>query len=916
MSSRHDPIRWQQVQDVLHQLLAVDVDERRETLAVLVGADAALAAEVSELLALESQALPEQLPPASLAALAVDALPPGARIGQYVIEALIGEGGSGLVYRAHRAGDFAQTVAIKRIAGARLSVAAARRLQHERDILADLDHPNIVRLIDAGADADGHPFLALEYVDGETWDVYAARLNPNAEARLELFLQVCSAVAYGHQRLLVHRDIKPCNLVISRAGVPKLLDYGIAKLIDADFSTLTREYGSSLTPAYAAPEQLRGEAITTATDLHGLGLLLYETMAGAHPFRQPEQSAQALRDALCTRPPPSLSRQALRVAMPTAWMQDLDRVLAKALQKDASQRYASVQELAEDLRAILAGRPVRARAPSPGYVLRRFIGRHRISVGAAALALSALLGTTHWALVQSQVAAAERARAERRFAQVHHFASHVLFGYQERIRTLSGSMAVQQSIVSDALHYLESLRAEAGDNPELLLDISQAYLRVGDIQGSSYGPNLGDFDGARRSYAAADALLSDWPAEAPPGVIWVRAQLWSRRADLAHQDSRLEDARRSFQRSIAAFESLPADQRVEVDVIVEYALVLDHFGDLLGREGAGSLNEIAAARMQHAKARQLRESAWARHPGDRRLRFGRYQSELREGEYWLGAGDMTKAAAALSAALATVDALVQEQPDDMFYRYEQALVQSRLVPVRDALGQLDDSIEVARQALATTEVLLRRDPEHDTLRQAVAASAGWAARQLLKAGRAQDAVPIVQRQREVSELRVKAAPDNPEGVSALSVAIRREADIAEALGDLQLALARHREALALQERHAALSPDFMQTRTLSLSHIGRVLTRLGDLRAARQTLDQAVADFQHLVAQNPEATRYRDDLAETLALTAEAWRSAPADHARARAAAQAACAIWDADEAAGHLSVPARARRDSMRALL
>lgn len=921
MSSRRDPARWQVVQAALDALIELPKHERDVALHGLAAQDVALAEEVADLLRrLDQAVLPEALPASCLPNDADDdAIGPGTRFGAFVIDARIGEGGSGVVYRAHRDGDFAQTVAIKRIAGTRLDTLGTRRLQHERDVLAQLDHPGIVRLIDAGVAADGRPYLALEYVDGHTWDRFLAEKNPDAATRLALFVQVCDAVAHAHQRLLVHRDLKPGNLMVTRDGLPKLLDYGIAKLLEGDAaSTMTRDFGTSLTPAYAAPEQLRGEPVTTATDVHALGLLLYETLCGAHPFRRPEQSSEALQQALREHEAPLLSRQAGLIAMPNAWRQDLERVVAKALDKDARQRYASAHELGEEVRAVRIGRPVRARHATAGYVLRRFVGRHRVAVAASVLAIAALVGTTSWALWQSRVAAEQHARAERRFEEVHQFASQVLFGYHERIRTLSGSMDVQRSIVADALRYLESLQAEAGDDPRLLVDIAEAYLRVGDIQGSSYGPNVGDYAGAATSYDRVGAVLDRLGSLGlqSPQIMLARANLLSRRADIAHQASQLETARGLFQQAIAQFESLPEAYRREIDVVVEYTAVLDHYGDLLGREGGGSLNEVAAAREQQAKARGIRDVALRRHPDNARLRFGRYQSELRDGEYWLGQGDMAQAEAALSKALATVSALADATPDDVFYRYEQALVQSRLVPVRDALGQLDASIAAALQALATTESLLARDPEHDTLQQAVAASAGWAAKQLLKAQRANEAIPIVRRQREIATRRLDAAPDNPEGVSALSVAIRREGDIAEALGDFATAIARHREALALQDRHATLSPDFMQTRNLSLNHIGRNQMKLGEIAAARATLSHAVSDFERLVAGNPEAPRYRDDLAESLALAAEAWLASPADRTRALRFAEAAFAIWGADEAAGRLGEPAQSRRDGLRRAL
>lgn len=921
MNSRRDPARWRLVQSALDGLIDLPVHERDAALRTLATQDTALADEVAELLRqLDAPALPECLPTVCLPTEALGDDPAiGTRFGAFVVDARIGEGGSGVVYRAHRDGDYAQTVAIKRIVGARLDTLGTRRLQHERDVLAQLDHPGIVRLIDAGAATDGRPYLAIEYVDGLTWDRHLAAVQPDAPMRLALFVQVCDAVAYAHQRLLVHRDLKPANLMVTRNGQAKLLDYGIAKLIEGDAtSTMTRDFGSSLTPAYAAPEQLRGEPVTTATDVHALGLLLFETLCGTHPFRRPGQSAEALQQALREQSAPLLSRQPGLIAMPKSWRQDLERVIAKALDKDASQRYATAHELGDDVRAVRDGRPVRARHATAAYVLRRFIGRHRIAVAASVLAVAALLGTTSWALWQSRVAAEQHARAERRFEDVHHFASQVLFGYHERIRKLSGSMDVQRSIVADALRYLESLQAEAGNDSRLLVDIAEAYLRVGDIQGSSYGPNLGDFAGAARSYdRVADVLATlDHLGVQSSQVTLARANLRARRADIAHQASQLDVARRLFQEAIAEFEALPEARLNEIDVVVEYTAVLDHYADLLGREGGGSLNEVAAARDQQAKARRIREAALQLHPDDARLRFGRYQSELRDGEYWLGQGDMVQAEATLSTALATVSALAEAAPDDVFYRYEQALVQSRLVPVRDALGQLDASIVVALQALATTEALLARDPEHDTLQQAVAASAGWAARQLLKARRAEEAIPIVKRQRDIATRRLDAAPDNPEGVSALSVAIRREGDIAEALGDFRGAIAHHRDALALQERHAALSPDFMQTRNLSLTHIGRNQMKVGDIAAARATLAQAASDFDALVAANPEALRYRDDLAEVLALSAEAWLASPTDRTQATRAADAAFAIWSADESAGRLSQPARVRRDGLRRAL
>lgn len=923
MSSRADAARWRELQDELECLLELGVEARKARLQDLGASSPDLAAELASLLAqLERDALPEALPMSALVAL--DAGAPdderiGQRFGPFVVDAHIGEGGSGSVYRAHRADDYAQTVAIKLLHGGRLDAAGARRLEHERDLLARLDHPGIVRLIDAGVAADGRPFLALEHVDGRTLDRYLATANPSVEARLELFAKVCDAVAYAHQRLLVHRDIKPGNLMVSDAGLPKLLDYGIGKLIgEGSDSTLTRDFGPSLTPAYAAPEQLRGEPVTTATDVHALGLLLFELLCNAHPFRHGGRRDEPLRQAMLNEDAPAMGRQPGLIAMPKAWRSDLERIVAMALEKEPQRRYAAAGELAADVRAVLAGRPVSARRASTGYVLRRFVGRHRVAVAAVAASVLLLLAATAVAWWQWRVAALERERAERRFEDVHRFANTVLFDYQEGIRKLSGSLPMQQRLVADALRYLESLQREAGDDTALLADLAAAYLKVGDLQGNPYGPNIADLEGAARSYDTAAALLarlSELGAEVESASL-LDMRLQSRQAELRHQTGELAAAKVQFERALAGFAALPPALQQRREVVIEHANVFDHYGDLLGRESAASLNQVDASRQAHQRARALREAALVANPGDAGLRFGRYQSELREGEYAIGQGDMARAEVALNAALQTISELVAADPDDSFYRYEQALVHSRLVPVHEAQGRLDASVDSALQALATTEAMLARDLGNDMLWQAVSASCGWAARQLLKAGRAAEAAPVVARQIEINALWTRAAPDNPEARFALSLAHRRQGELHEALRNFSAAASSHRTALELQASLVATSPDFALGHALSRMHLGRNLAAAGEVAAARASLRAAAEAIAALVADSPEATRYRDYLAEAWAQLAEACWQAPADAPQASAAAQSALEIWDAFAAEGKLSVPATVRRDALHARL
>lgn len=921
MSSRRDPEYWRALQAHLDVLLALPASERRAQLATISALDSQRGAELASLLAqLDADAMPEALPLSCLLPLSAEEDErSGQRFGPFVVDACIGQGGSGVVYRAHRDGDFTQTVAIKLLQGGRIDAAGAGRLQHERDVLARLDHPGIVRLVDAGVTDAGRPFLALEYVEGLTWDRYLAERAPSLAQRLSLFATVCDAVAYAHQRLLVHRDIKPGNLMVSTEGTPKLLDYGIAKLLEeqAD-STLTRDYGQSLTPAYAAPEQLRGEPVTTATDVHALGVLLYETLCAAHPYRTAERRGEALRQAILHDAPTPLSRQAGLIAMPPAWRSDLERIVAMALDKDPQQRFISASELGDDVRAVMAGRPIRARRATRGYVLRRFAGRHRIAIAMVATSLLLLIATTALALWQSRVATHERARAERRFEDVHRFASVVLFDYQEGIRKLAGSLPMQQRLVADALHYLETLKRDASDDPRLLADLVAAYLKVGDLQGNPYGPNIGDIEGAARSYEAATGLLNRLHAGSTDlnAMQLLQARLWSRQADLRQQAGDLPAARALFERSLSNFAALPADFQKRIEVVVERSHVLDHYGDLLGRESGASLNDIDAARRAHAQARELRDIALGSDANDPRLRYGRYQSELRDGEYWIGQNDMTQAQTALLQSLATISALVEADPDDAFFRYEQALVHSRLVPVQEAMGRLDASVNSALLALATTEAMLARDPGNDMLRQAVSASCGWAAKQLLKAGRITEALPVVARQIAVNRLWLASVPDNPEARFALSLSFRRRGELLEAQHDYAGAIASHREALALQVLLIELSPDFALGHALTQMHIGRNQGTAGHRSESRVSLQASATALAQIVATNPDATRYREYLAEAWAQLAESWWQAPAEIEQARLAAASALAIWDEFAREGKLSVPSSERRDALKARL
>ncbi|MGZ5734153.1 MAG: serine/threonine-protein kinase, partial [Caldimonas sp.] len=338
----------------------------------------------------------------------------GERVGPYELLRPLGHGGMGTVWLAERAdGALTRQVALK------LPLMAAQplmrqRLARERDILAGLEHPHIARLYDAGIDASGQPYLALEYVDGQPIDAYCKTKAPDLQARLDLFLQVASAVAYAHAHLVLHRDLKPSNILVTADGQVRLLDFGIARLLEEDAaqdSDLTQQAGRALTPDYASPEQILGQPMTVASDVYGLGIVLYEMLTGQRPYRLQRDSHGSLREAIAAAhiaPPSSVvadPRTRRRLAG------DLDTIVLKALKKEAAERYPTVNALIEDLERMRAGLPIVARPDSMGYRLRKLVARNRIAVAAAATVLLAVLAGAGVALWQARAAAVERDRA-------------------------------------------------------------------------------------------------------------------------------------------------------------------------------------------------------------------------------------------------------------------------------------------------------------------------------------------------------------------------------------------------------------------------------------------------------------------------------------------------------------------------
>ncbi len=437
----------------------------------------------------------------------------GRRIGPYQLKALLGEGGMGEVYLAERDdGEFYKWVAIKFLRVGPGYKLLAGRFESERQILAQLEHPNIVHLLDGGRTEEGHLYLVMEYVDGLAIDEHCQKQGLDVPSRLKLFLQVCEGVEHAHRNLVVHRDLKPANILVTDAGQPKLLDFGIARLLAPDI--FHRPFDPTITvlraatPRYASPEQIKGGVITTASDVYSLGVLLYELLSGRSPYRKATGTTLEVSRAVLEEEPERPSRAVLRTEEPDirhgfipksfrlGLEGDLDNIILKALNKEPAQRYPSVEAFAQDIHNFLEGRPVSARTPTWDYVISKFVGRYPWQVGAASMTAAVLIGGATALALQAQI-------SDRRFEQVRTLAHSLVYELDPALEKISGATSARKLLVGKAVTYLNGLSKEAGGDPELQEEIASSYEHLGNVQGSPAFSNLGDIQGALASYRNA-----------------------------------------------------------------------------------------------------------------------------------------------------------------------------------------------------------------------------------------------------------------------------------------------------------------------------------------------------------------------------------------------------------------------------
>jgi non-specific serine/threonine protein kinase/serine/threonine-protein kinase len=682
------PERWSEVKERLAVALELEADPRAAYLAEIGSSDPDLRRELESLLAsheeadghfLSRPAVPEAIlepPPAPKRLI-------GLRLGPYQILEQIGAGGMGEVYRAFRADDeYRKEVAIKLIRAGRDSALVISRFKNERQILANLDHPNIARLLDGGTTEEGTPYLVMELIEGMPIDEYCdAHKLPTAE-RLKLFLQVCSAVQYAHQRLIIHRDIKPGNTLVKSDGVPKLLDFGIAKILttdDAGVMQATMTGVRQLTPEYASPEQLRGQTITTASDVYSLGIVLYRVLTG-HSLREivqaaceiePERPSSVIgrvedlhdhQEGRAGVTPESVGQ--VRDGSPEKLRRrlagDLDTLVLKALAKDPGQRYSSAEQLGEDIRRHLTGLPIEARKHTVAYRVRKFGLRHRSTVAAAVLVFLTLVLGIVFTTRAARVARAQQARAERNFNNVRKLANALLFEVHDSIRDLPGATVARGLILERAQEYLDDLARESRTDSALLRELATAYERLAQVQGDPRDANLGNTTKALQNCRQAVALRL--------AALDLDPQNVDRRRELAD-----------------GYEGL--------------AKLLEMTGD---RKGEGEYLRQALL---------ILEPLSLSNPGDQRVQSALATAYAKNADILTGT-DNERARELYKKALLMYERVIKADPANDEYKRLASFAHKHLGALLAVLQRFDEALEHYRQALAIDEAQLAAHPDN------------------------------------------------------------------------------------------------------------------------------------------------------------------------------------------------------------
>jgi serine/threonine protein kinase/tetratricopeptide (TPR) repeat protein len=833
--------RWREAKRLFEAAIAMEESQREAWLRDVCGSEAELHAEVQSLLDWHRDSTGFlETPAARVAELPIastfDQPLVGQSIGAWRIVDVIGRGGMGVVYRAERADDaFQRQAAIKVVRFGRHSAHIVERFRRERETLAALDHPNIARLMDGGTTQDGQPYFVMELVDGIPVDQYCDEHKLTIEQRLDLFRAICAGVQYAHENLVVHRDIKPDNILVTRDGVPKLLDFGIATIVARDVDTGRPPNGGAampsaavsqsspaspsssispsspftpasipaaswlMTPDYASPEQVAGRTVvTTPSDVYSLGVLLYVLLTGVRPYHLTGVTPADIQAQLgaATLVPPServrpvgdpepslIDGAARRATTPKALARrlagDLDAIVLRALGREPASRYSSVERLAHDIECHHLSRPVSARGADAAYRARLFVRRHAVALGVAAVIALLAAGGIAGVLWQASVAAEARVRAERRFDDVRQLAHSFMFGVHDSIVNVPGTTEARALMVHTAVQYLEGIAREAAGDRVLQRELASAFVKVGDAQGHPTSANLGDTAGALVSYRRALSIAEVVLQAAPDDVEASRTLGMAHRriADVLSWKGEMTAALEHCQRSGALFAVIAAHPQHTIEDRVQAGIASIKLGDLLGNPNFPNLGKAADAHAKYQVALGMFRRLDAVAPTNPRVRRYLGLTLERIGTLHELASRWPEATAAYQESFEIRKMLASTEASHNDIQRDYAVAYEKLGNIQRLTGNPAAAAVSYRDALGQFERLAKGDPSDAFAARSVAISREKLSGVEQSLGRMSEAVSLM---RAALATHRGLADRDPENAQARCDSAR----VAESLGDL------------------------------------------------------------------------------------------------------------------------------------
>jgi serine/threonine protein kinase/tetratricopeptide (TPR) repeat protein len=872
------PERWEQVSEALDKALRYSPAHRQAYLAEIAHTDPELSREIESLLTSYQEAGAEFLNTPAQQTTQEDQGSPvrqtllGKRLGAYQIVELIGAGGMSEVYRAFRADDqYRMQVALKVVPAGRDSSFVFSRFKNERQILASLDHPNIAHLLDGGTTDEGAPYFVMELIEGDSIGEYCDQRRLSTVDRLKLFLQVCSAVQFAHQRLIIHRDLKPGNILVTAGGVPKLLDFGIAKILDPGAAAASYEptltQFRALTPSYASPEQINGDPITTASDVYSLGVVLYELLTGCHPYQVAGDTAERVARAACEiepRKPSSVVRQlgsnetshdlTTSGASPATTAReaeklrrvlrgDLDTIVLMALRKEPQRRYSSVEQFAQDIRRHLENLPVSARNDTVAYRVSKFARRHKAGIAATVIVTLALLLGMGMTLQQKR-------RADRRFNDVRKLANSLIFEIHDSIQNLPGATPARKLLLDRALEYLDSLSKEAGGDTSLQRELAAAYLRIGVVQGSTVDASLGQTDAALSSLRKAVAIR-EAIAKANPNNTEDQLNLaiaYRNLARVLRGAGRLE-ARTPIDQALAVTERLSKQSKPSLHAEKERSIEYDVLANIQDESGdhTGSLET-------QKKACAIGQDLLKANPQDRGVK---HMAAICTVELGLGlteVGQRSEGLQFFQAGLDLFESLAKDQ-NDARSRRELAVATGLRGGVLLMNGDPAGALEAHQRSLVVVESMAAADPQNATLQLDTAGARLAIGEDLLFADRYAEAEAMFRRAIQIQD---EVLARNRADQQVPQYRGYTEIWLGESLVRTQkneAALESYQQGIRDLESFVAPAPDIRSDAATGYVRLGTALAKLARSQEAEAAYRKALAIAQPLAAAAPPNMR-------------------------------------------------------------